>query len=53
MTEMFRKSPPEPLLSPREVNGVIILLMSIDDGILRIAQAMEDDDDREEEEDES
>ena len=52
MSAMFRKPAPEPLRSPREVNGVIILLMSIDDGVLRIAQAVEDDDGGEEEEDE-
>ena len=36
---MFRKSPLEPLLSRGEVDGLIILLMSTDDGILRIARA--------------
>jgi hypothetical protein len=53
MVGVFRKSPPEQLLSRGEVNGLIILLMSIDAGILRIAQAVEDEDGEEEEEDES
>ena len=57
MVGVFRKSPPEQLLSQRrwrEVNGsIILLLMSIDAGILRIAQAVEDDDGGKEEEDES
>jgi hypothetical protein len=52
MIRVFRKSLTEPLLSREEVNGLIILLMSIDNGILRIARAVEDDDGEEEEEEE-
>ncbi|MBM2822817.1 MAG: hypothetical protein HW413_1563 [Thermoleophilia bacterium] len=39
----------EPLLTPVEVNGLILLLMSIDEAVQRIAQEVAGDEDGEEE----
>lgn len=47
---MFRLLPPTPLLSQQEVDGMIVLLMSIDDGIQRIVRAVEDENGEEEDE---
>jgi hypothetical protein len=47
---VFRRPAPEPLLSRTDLDGVIMLLMSIDEGIRRIVRAVEEDDGEEEEE---
>jgi hypothetical protein len=44
---VFRRSP-EPLLTREEVNGLIEIVMRVDDSVERIRQLLEDDDGQEE-----
>lgn len=46
---VFRRSPPEPVLTREEIDGAIAMLMSIDEGVGRLPALVEEEDDGEQE----
>lgn len=50
MNVMWRRARREPMFTREEINGLIALLMSIEEGVNRIANAVDDENGREPEE---